>query len=363
MSGDALDALLAWGSAGGIYFDPLEIRVDHTGNRSAFACRRIACGEPIVSVPRRMLITDVDMAATPMGTELRRVAGMFHSRRLPMAVWLARERDHPGSPWKPYLDALPTSYAWMPSERSPADLAALTATRALHLISREASDLADDHQLLGELASELAAPSLAELTWGKQVANSRSFRIDDEDGSVRGLAPIADLFDHGRPNASFAYVAASRCLEIRADRAIPTGEEIHISYGAHSNARLIAGYGFAAEDNRDDEVELHAGPPVDRAYEIGLCLDRRFELAMKGFARRGGHVELRTILDALAGAADETVARIDAAPPAQGDPAWRATCQIIRDGERDVLRHVARAVRTADDLGELAASLDRARAG
>jgi hypothetical protein len=69
------------------------------------------------------------------------------------------------------------------------------------------------------------------------------------------LNPFADYFNH----TDFESAAASfspQGYTITASKPINEGDEIYISYGNHSNAFLLAEYGFVMESNKWDEVSL-----------------------------------------------------------------------------------------------------------
>lgn len=353
-----LDALLGWATAGGIDFDPVEIRIDRAGGRGAFARHAIAIGDELVGVPRRMLVTDVDMASTAVGVAMSGFAGMLCNRNILTAVWLALERRDATSPWKPFLDAMPAAYPWMPFHRSDDDLNALGGTRALRVIAASIVDFDSDHAFLGEMLEELAGLDRAELAWGRCVARSRSFRIDDDDGSALALVPVADMINHGRANASWGYRAATQRLEVRASRTLGAGDEIYVSYGTHDNARNLTGYGFAVAENLNDEVALHFGSTDTRSFAVGRAFDRRFKSALTAAARFIDSDDVKLVLAAVAVAADEARARIDAVPDVvTGDPLWIETCAVTRDGERAVLDHIAAAARASDTEAAFTAAL------
>lgn len=68
------------------------------------------------------------------------------------------------------------------------------------------------------------------------------------------LVPVADLFNHADGGCKVSYSPDG--FEVCADRAYAAGQEVHISYGAHSNDFLLAEYGFVMEENRWDKVCL-----------------------------------------------------------------------------------------------------------
>lgn len=68
------------------------------------------------------------------------------------------------------------------------------------------------------------------------------------------LLPVADLFNHADVGCESTFSIQS--YTFTADRAYRTGEELHISYGAHSNDFLLTEYGFLLTKNRWDAVCL-----------------------------------------------------------------------------------------------------------
>ena len=73
-------------------------------------------------------------------------------------------------------------------------------------------------------------------------------------GDRMALQPVADLFNHADAGCGVAFDEEQ--FIISADRDYAEGEEVYISYGAHSNDFLLVEYGFVLERNRWDEVEL-----------------------------------------------------------------------------------------------------------
>ncbi|KAK2592197.1 hypothetical protein QQS21_010116 [Conoideocrella luteorostrata] len=66
------------------------------------------------------------------------------------------------------------------------------------------------------------------------------------------LLPMADLFNHAATGCHVCY--SSEHYTITTDREYLNGEEVHISYGDHSNDFLLAEYGFILPDNSHDRV-------------------------------------------------------------------------------------------------------------
>lgn len=113
---------------------------------------------------------------------------------------------------------------------------------------------------------------LARLTYEKYLhgwllVNSRTFyyttprsektTISHDDRMA--MQPVADLFNHAADHGCEAAYAA-KGFSFVADRLYEEGDEVPISYGAHSNDALLVEYGFilTGSTNKWDEVALDA---------------------------------------------------------------------------------------------------------
>jgi len=92
------------------------------------------------------------------------------------------------------------------------------------------------------------------------LVNTRSFyyttpRLEKVPNDDRlALLPVADLFNHADVGCDTTFSTES--YTFKADRAYRAGEEVHISYGGHSNDFLLTEYGFLLTENRWDAVCL-----------------------------------------------------------------------------------------------------------
>jgi histone-lysine N-methyltransferase SETD3 len=331
---DTIDRLMAWARAAGAYVDPIEIRVDERGSRGLFAARAVRAGEILIRVPRTLVVTHDVMAETPAGGSVASIAGMLHSRYEIHAVWLASERADPRSAWRPFLDAMPASFPSLPASRTTDELVALEGTRALALVRQRAEELHRDLTIVSDLVDEARELSREALVWGHQAASTRGFRTDDD--ARPALVPIADMANHGEACASFSF-AANGDFEVHARRDLDAGREIYTDYGRNSNARWLAGYGFALPDNPEDEIALSFSPDSSPVF-VGAVADDRFRIA----ALLAGNAEE---IVAAARRADHLISRTP--PQGDGDAGWQRTCEIVRAGERAVLAQI---IERADEL-------------
>ncbi|HUQ06147.1 MAG TPA: SET domain-containing protein [Kofleriaceae bacterium] len=332
MTSFAASRLTDWAREAGAQLEPIEIRADGGGSRGLFTRRDVRAGELLMRIPKRMVITHEVMVEMPACETLGAFEGKLHSQYVMHAVWLGAERGNVASPWRAYLEALPASFAYMPTLRTDEDLAALDGTRALEMVLRRRQELRADLTVVTDLLDEARDIPRGDMIWGNHAARSRGFKMPD--GSRPALVPVADMANHGAPNATFDFVDGGD-FEVRATADLAVGVEVLHSYGQFSNARWLAGYGFALPDNPDDEVVLELdGSPVF----IGAADDDRMTIARSLAARELGRWDDDAIATTIASAARRAADRIAAAPlPAESDAAWRATCELVRAGERAVL--------------------------
>lgn len=116
------------------------------------------------------------------------------------------------------------------------------------------------------------------------LVNTRTFyfvdpkteRLPKEDHMA--LQPVADLFNHTDRDGCHVAFDHAESFTFRTTRAYEKGDEVHISYGSHSNDFLLVEYGFVLARNHWDEVRLD-----DDVVLPALTRRQREELEDVGF--------------------------------------------------------------------------------
>lgn len=116
------------------------------------------------------------------------------------------------------------------------------------------------------------------------LVNTRTFyfvtpkteRLPKEDHMA--LQPVADLFNHTDRDGCHVAFDHAESFTFRTTRAYEKGDEVHISYGSHSNDFLLVEYGFVLARNHWDEVRLD-----DDVILPALTRRQREELEDVGF--------------------------------------------------------------------------------
>lgn len=87
------------------------------------------------------------------------------------------------------------------------------------------------------------------------------------------LQPVADLFNHTDRDGCHVTFDHADSFAFRTTRAYEKGDEVHISYGSHSNDFLLIEYGFILAQNHWDEVCLDEDvimPALSRRQRVEL---------------------------------------------------------------------------------------------
>jgi hypothetical protein len=376
----ATERLLAWARAGGADLDALEIRTSPEGYRTAHARRDVAADARILYVPRSLFFELDHARRTPVGQTIAAQRAPLASEHTPLAVALLAERDDPTSRWRPFLDALPRRFPGMAVFQDQAALAPLVGSSAEGGVLGARRAVLDDHAALVEGLRPHVALTQVDLAWARAICASRVFATMIGGVAGSALIPIADTFDHGTGDVAWSYDDTVGGLVITAARNLAAGEEIHLSYGRKSNARLLCSYGFCVPDNPADVAQVIVPRPTqdlrgdliarlfwDRPLgapwavplsahfdddtalalshaRLAVATEREWMIALdRGYLRKRG---IRWISERNEAAAWATLAMAAnarlAALPAEPDPVtpYARAVQLLLRGERRVLEQL-----------------------
>lgn len=326
----AIARLEAWAIEHDARFDALELGVDAAGDSTVRARRPLVAGEAIVTIPRALILSDADLAATATG-EPDPYGGAQRNPRDTMAAWLALEVGRADSPWRPFLEVLPVAFPDVPVFRGGDDLAPLAGTAARLWAAETREDIVATHAAF--TASLRARVSLAAYAWGRAVVRSRGFNAPFTLDPRLAFIPIIDLMDHRRDETAWEYVPRRGEYVLRTLRDFAVGERVHFTYGSYGNAHLLVEYGFALPDNPYDEAVLFlGGEPV---------------LVRAGANDQLSHALSLATPAELAAEARRRLTEIDAAAAGPTAGAWDTTCALVRRGERRALEALLAMVATS----------------
>ncbi|CAN2387572.1 SET domain containing 4 [Pristimantis euphronides] len=237
--------------------------------RGLMSARLLQPGELIISLPESCLLTTSTVLTSYLGEYIHRWRPSV-SPLLALCTFLVLEKyvgDR--SPWKPYLDVLPSDYdcpVYWEAETvnylpDPVKQKAVEQRSAVHEFYTSALPF---FKSLDPLFPEILPDILTyeAVRWAWCTVNTRTVymkhaRRDCFSGEqdVYALAPYLDLLNHhAGVQVEAAFNEKNRCYEIRTLLPYRKYEQVFICYGHHDNQRLLLEYGFIAANNPHQSV-------------------------------------------------------------------------------------------------------------
>lgn len=252
----------------------------------AEATRDIASGDVYNALPNRVIMSRDTAMATPLRWIFDKLeapsSGKGERRRLDfevLLIFLINERRRgANSPWAPYLDLLPETYAHRPVQFDAKVVDDLQASMMRSIIpSMRASDRAVFDRLATRLAGidganrDIGGPiDWNEFQWASGVLNSRLIWWNNEGH----LVPLLDAINcksvgASRPHRTEPAPGGDGC-QTRATRSFRAGEEVFEDYG-QPNHVYFRYHGFTLDDNPHDCVLVpdKTQPQVQRCAKSG----------------------------------------------------------------------------------------------
>ncbi|XP_075710708.1 SET domain-containing protein 4 isoform X2 [Rhinoderma darwinii] len=252
-------------------FQDKRLRTAHfpdTG-RGLMASQLLQPGELIISLPESCLLTTSTVLTSYLGKYIHRWRPPV-SPLLALCTFLVLERyTGDQSPWKPYLDVLPSAY------HCPVHWEAETVNYLPDPVKQKA---VEQRSAVQEFYSS-ALPFFTSLTplfpgiveniltydavrWAWCTVNTRTVYMKhahrecfSAEQDVYALAPYLDLLNHNAGvQVEAAFNEENRCYEIRTMVPYRKYQQVFICYGHHDNQRLLLDYGFIAANNPHQSV-------------------------------------------------------------------------------------------------------------
>jgi histone-lysine N-methyltransferase SETD3 len=377
--------LVRWLEAAGGKASALRFEAPSTTSRATYASERVAQGGSLLEIPLCRLLTVERARASPVGRRL--AAAGVDDERVALAACLLEEQRTRSSPWRPYLDLLPRSYAHMPALFGEDDLALLRGSMCVEMIRRERARLDRGLDRLRRGVAELRSLPFDQAAWARMSVSTRAFGIEIGGARTEALVPALDLVDH-RPDCGtrWGYDDGSARLVLAASREMEAGRTVWVDYGRKCNARLFVHYGFVLDhdDANRAVVPLETGVGEPAPFEVSADPMSKETRALLSFLRMrcaGARPEssptdtgpisvaneaaaLELLIVACTEALDRfetTIAEDDALLADARQPPNARTAIRVRRGEKRVLHDLANVARTA--LARFAASSAHRGAG
>ncbi|KAI4912956.1 hypothetical protein J4E85_010931 [Alternaria conjuncta] len=309
----ASQTFLAWLKASGAEISPkvkLQDLRNQDAGRGVIATEPIAEHELLFRIPRASILSvENSILSREIPASTFALLGPWLSLIL---VMLYEYHNGSASNWAPYFAVLPTEFNTL-MFWSEDELAELQASAVVTKIGKEGADEAFTEQLLPVIeefaeivfsgderakdkAKEMRSPENLELmhkmgslimayafdvepaTPSKEV-DEEGFAEEEEDAALpKGMVPLADMLnaDADRCNARLFY--EKDCLEMKALKPIPVGEEIFNDYGSLPRSDLLRRYGYVTDNYAQyDVVEIPAELVTEILVRDGIWHQDRME--------------------------------------------------------------------------------------
>lgn len=268
------EELLTWASSIGVELDRIRpMRISGRGF-GVVATDHIPKGTDILTVPISALRTK-DTVPTTIVTGLPKDVTVHGLLAADLALNQAAN-DTKYTKWQAVVPTLQDIQQSMPLTW-PASLQSLLPAGASQLLDKQRAKFDKDWETVSA-AFPIGAKTKAktktkdgmvrkectrdEYLYAWLLVNTRTFyfvtprteKLPKEDHMA--LQPVADLFNHTDRDGCHVTFDHAESFTFRTTRAYEKGDEVHISYGSHSNDFLLVEYGFILAQNHWDEVRL-----------------------------------------------------------------------------------------------------------
>jgi histone-lysine N-methyltransferase SETD3 len=166
------------------------------------------------------------------------------------------------------------------------ELAWLKGSITMLKISDRIDSLRREYDNIRKAVPEFNAFSAEDFVWARLVVITRIFGLMINNVKTDGLVPYADMLNHKRPkdggsDTKWTYDDAYKGFTIVSLRNIGKGEQVYDSYGRKCNSRFFVNYGFALDENEDNEAMIRVELPTSDpkfATKIGMISHRDMTL-------------------------------------------------------------------------------------
>ncbi|CAL8469431.1 g8972 [Coccomyxa elongata] len=276
-------AFTEWLHEGGANIYGVEAAAVPEGYRGVVAISDIEPGSILVRVPERLLVSAHSAKKEKVFAEASSANPPIPSSQVLAAHLLHEVSKGSQSFWGPYFASLPRQYTCL-SYFTTEDAQELQVAYAVEVAKSVAEALRSDYTSVKPLLNALGLPAkfktLGAWRWAAATVASRTMHLPDD--AAGALMPFGDLHNHRSPPAATQpdlgilaqgqptidsldstdssgtgrFDTELREYQLYAQTRYWPGEQVFLSYGAHTNLELLEHYGFVLEDNPYDTAQL-----------------------------------------------------------------------------------------------------------
>ncbi|KAK9377345.1 uncharacterized protein V1513DRAFT_476922 [Lipomyces chichibuensis] len=188
-----------------------------------------------------------------------------------LAYYLYREKLRRDSEWNSFLDVLPTlemlhviPLVWDLLDRGRKRLLEYLPASTYDHAARMSNQFWDDLKAVQDIFIKVEDIEL--FIWAWLCVNSRCLYYEMAEARTSNdcmtLAPVIDFLNHSdQEHCSVQVYNAAQAMKffgLVTTCSYDVGEEVYLSYGAHTNSFLLCEYGFTLATNKNSELDITA---------------------------------------------------------------------------------------------------------
>lgn len=269
---DVFTKMVSWLREGGALFPKLYLQYYSQDYRGVHCLTKVPADDVVLYVPFKYIMTSEVAKFSDIGKKINSSGVDLRSKHSYLASYLLQEKHKSSSFWDPYIDVLPEKYANMPIFFPEDMLAQLKGSFCLGKIADRIDSLRREYDNIRRAVPEYAKYSHEEFVWARLVVITRIFGLLIDKVKTDGLVPYADMLNHKRPRETkWTFDDGRYGFIITTLKTIQRGEQIFDSYGRKCNSRFFVNYGFALDENEDNEAVIRVTlPNTDSHYGMKI---------------------------------------------------------------------------------------------
>ncbi|CAI5700447.1 unnamed protein product [Peronospora effusa] len=256
--------------------------------RGVHSCKVLVPGERILVVPKKCLITVEMGKKTDIGRKLlARNVNFVAPKLIYLMMFLLTDMEHvETSFFRNYYSTLPSTLSNMPIFWSEKELQWLKGSYIIQQIQEGKAAIRKDYDVICRVDPSFTRFTLDRFSWARMIVCSRNFGLTIDGVKTAALVPFADMLNHYRPReTSWTFDQSIDAFTITSLGTIGAGAQVYDSYGKKCNHRFLLNYGFAVEDNTEEDGRNPNEVLIDFQLQPGdgqLFYDKRAYLHESG---------------------------------------------------------------------------------
>lgn len=286
-----LTDLIAWAKEHGVEMDAIGIKEFEGYGYGVSAEQDIEEGDPIVKVPRKLMITSDTIMDSPLKNLYQSNPIIRLMPNVALALFILHEKFRGDeSFWRPYINFLPPHYSTVLYFKSQ-DLLHMKGSPTFESAMKQCRNIFRQYAHFKRLfqngddeVSKLfrAKFTYEEYRWAVSTVMTRLNAVpsENEASEVHALIPIWDMCNHENGRVFTYYNPVHHVSECFSHRHFSAGSQVFIFYGVRRNADFLVHSGFYYPDNGNDGVKILLGiSKSDPAYESRIRLLNRLRIS------------------------------------------------------------------------------------